>query len=196
MKLLRKVIATLSTVIMVSCLSACGDLAHQQELSNSNVVLENTETAENNKATETTESGDDMFTTDGSIAPISKNENTSEEIAEEETMIMTVSDGTYEVVFQLNDSSASKDLYTQLPIDIEVEDYSINEKIFYPEPLDTSDTPLLESGSVGTLAYFAPWDDVVMYYSRCGAYSGLYVLGEAISGADNISNLSGTIHIK
>lgn len=121
-----------------------------------------------------------------------KNTNSS---TTEGTMQMTVSDGTHEVIFQLNDSNASKSLYAQLPLEIAVENYGGNEKIFYPQPLDTSNTPLLQSGSVGTLAYFAPWDDVVMYYSECGAYSGLYVLGEAVSGAEYISQLSGTLHL-
>ena len=46
---------------------------------------------------------------------------------------------------------------------IEVEDYSTNEKIFYPpQALDTTDAPLAEGGA-GVLAYYAPWGDVVMF---------------------------------
>ena len=35
-------------------------------------------------------------------------------------------------VFELNESLAARDLYAQLPLSIKVEDYSDNEKIFYP----------------------------------------------------------------
>ncbi|WRK55972.1 cyclophilin-like fold protein [Coprobacillaceae bacterium CR2/5/TPMF4] len=53
--------------------------------------------------------------------------------------------------------------------------------MFYPsKSLATKNTPLLSSGQEGTLGYFSPWKNVVMYYDRCGSYNGLYVLGEAI----------------
>lgn len=115
---------------------------------------------------------------------------------ESDIMQIKVSNGTYEIIFQLNDSGASKSLYAQLPMDIAVENYGGNEKIFYPEPLNTENTPLLESGSLGTLAYFAPWADVIMYYGECGSYSGLYLLGEAISGAEDIPKLTGILHLE
>lgn len=99
------------------------------------------------------------------------------------------------VVFQLNDSSAAKALYEQLPLSIQVENYSNNEKIFYPpDELDTSDAPPAE-GPSGTLAYYAPWGDVVLFYGECGGASGLYELGEAVSGADQIETLSGVIKV-
>ena len=60
------------------------------------------------------------------------------------------------VVFELNDSQAARGLYEQLPMTVAVENFSNNEKIFYPpEELDTSDAPLAEGGA-GTLAYYEP----------------------------------------
>ena len=42
-------------------------------------------------------------------------------------------------VYELNNSQAAAELYDQLPLTLEVEDYSTNEKIFYPpEALDTT----------------------------------------------------------
>ena len=35
-----------------------------------------------------------------------------------------------------------------------------------------------------------------MYYGPASRYSGLYILGKAIEGADNIRNLSGTIRVE
>lgn len=99
------------------------------------------------------------------------------------------------IIFQLNDSTAASSLYDQLPMTINVKDYSDDEKIFYPDKkLDTSKTPMAK-GPIGTLAYYEPWGDVVMYYDDCDGASGLYALGEAISGIDQISQLSGTIEI-
>ena len=114
---------------------------------------------------------------------------------EEHDMRVKVSDGTNEVVFMLNDSSAAKSLYNQLPITTEIDNYSSNEKIFYP-PEELDDTDVIESdGPLGTLAYFSSWGNVVMYYSECGKYPGLYILGGAIEGEDNIEKLSGTIEV-
>lgn len=106
-----------------------------------------------------------------------------------------ITDGNHEVTFRLNNGSAAKSLYEQLPLTVEVENYGHNEKIFYPpKKLDTSDV-IEGDGPAGTLAYFSPWGDIVIYYSPFGAYSGLYLLGEADEGAENIENLIGTITI-
>ncbi|WP_434693794.1 cyclophilin-like fold protein [Hungatella sp. SB206] len=99
------------------------------------------------------------------------------------------------IVYGLNDSQAAKDLYAQLPLTIEVEDYSTNEKIFYPsEKLDASDAPVADEGK-GTLAYYAPWGDVVMFYDHFGKSSNLYELGMVISGEEFIEALSGSVEI-
>ena len=99
-------------------------------------------------------------------------------------------------VFELNNSPAARDLYAQLPLSITVENYSNNEKIFYPpKKLNTSDTPKADA-RVGTLAYYAPWGDVVMFYLDFGSAAGLYELGHAISGSEYIRGMSGTIQIE
>ncbi|MEJ2279945.1 MAG: cyclophilin-like fold protein [Candidatus Lokiarchaeota archaeon] len=99
-------------------------------------------------------------------------------------------------VFELNNSQAAKDFYEQLPLTITIENYGNNEKIFYPpKKLHTADTPLANA-KFGTLAYYAPWGDVVMFYDSFGSASGLYDLGNVISGGEHIKNMSGTIQIK
>ncbi|ACS81611.1 cyclophilin-like fold protein [Maridesulfovibrio salexigens] len=113
------------------------------------------------------------------------------------SMQITVIANGHEIVFELNDSQASKDLYAQLPMRISVDNYGSNEKIFYPaKKLGTSNTPLVKSATVGTLAYYAPWGDVVMFYGSFGSASGLYELGKAIQGSEHIRKLSGTIKIE
>lgn len=101
-----------------------------------------------------------------------------------------------EIVFQLNDSSGANDFYQQLPLSIVVEDYAGSEKIFYPpEELDVSDTPMAQ-GPAGTLAYYAPWGNVAIFYGECGEYEGLYQLGEAVSGVEYIAEMTGEIQIE
>ncbi|MCG3665300.1 hypothetical protein L5F09_06045 [Aliarcobacter butzleri] len=99
-------------------------------------------------------------------------------------------------VYELNNSSASKELYAQLPLNIKVENYSNDEKIFYPpNKLTTSNTSLAKNDKAGTLAYYAPWGDVVMFYKDFRRSSGLYELGKVLWGAEYIESMSGTITI-
>ena len=99
-------------------------------------------------------------------------------------------------VFELNNSPAARDLYAQLPLSITVENYGNNEKIFYPpKKLNTNDTPRADARA-GTLAYYAPWGDVVMFYGSFGSAKGLYELGHAVSGSEYIQRMSGTIRIE
>ena len=119
---------------------------------------------------------------------------------EEETVTsarnMTVICGDAVVTYELNDSPAADALLGQLPLTLEVDDFSDNEKIFYPpEELDVTDAPLAESGEAGTLAYYAPWGDVVMFYGPFSPNGALYELGWVVDGEERISELSGTIEV-
>ena len=101
-----------------------------------------------------------------------------------------------QAVYELNHSPAAQSLLAQLPLTIQVEDYSTNEKIFYPEEgLDTSDTPLARAGA-GTLAYYEPWGDVVFFYGDYSENPGLLELGQIVSGGDLVGAMSGTITIE
>lgn len=125
-------------------------------------------------------------------------ETTSIEMEESnvETNQISVTCGDTQVVYALNDSPAAQSLLSQLPLTVAVEDFSTNEKVFYPpQELDTSDTPLAEGGA-GTLAYYAPWGDVVLFYDSFSANGSLFELGEAVSGAENIGQMSGTITVE
>lgn len=99
-------------------------------------------------------------------------------------------------VFELNNSQAAKDLYAQLPMSVKVENYSDNEKIFYPsKKLNTTNTPKANA-KTGTLAYYAPWGDVVMFYGDFGSAAGLYELGHAVAGSEYIKEMAGTLRIE
>lgn len=58
-----------------------------------------------------------------------------------------------------------------------------------------TDAPLAETGAAGTLAYYAPWGDVVMFYGPFSPNGALYELGRAVDGVDAIARLSGEIEI-
>ena len=108
--------------------------------------------------------------------------------------LRTTNNQTIEI--ELNNSPAANDLYNQLPLSIDLEDYSTNEKIFYPpNKLNTESTPKA-TPKIGTLAYYEPWGDVVIFYDDFRANNDLYELGHVISGGDIVSELSGTVTIE
>ena len=107
-----------------------------------------------------------------------------------------VTDGTHSVTFELNETSAAQSLYGMLPITREVQNYSTNEKIFYPETAISYGSDCIEDDCpAGTLALFSPWGNVVMYYGAASKYTGLYVLGHAVEGEDQICELTGNITV-
>ena len=122
--------------------------------------------------------------------PVSGGESGEEETA---PMKISISDGTHTVVYQLNDSGPAKSLYAMLPIECPVENYGSNEKIFYPESEVDPSGGIEGGGEAGGLALFSPWGNVVMYYGSFSAYPGLYLLGEAVLGAEQVKDLAGTI---
>ena len=100
----------------------------------------------------------------------------------------------HEVVCTLNSSRAARDLLTQLPLSLDISDYAGKEKNFSPPAkLDTSGASLA-AGSKGSLAYFAPWNNVVLFYRDGGPFSGLYELGECRDAAA-IEKLRGRVTI-
>ncbi len=99
------------------------------------------------------------------------------------------------LTLHLNDSRASKDLYDQLPLTVEVQDYSTNEKIFYPpKKLNTENTPMA-APRAGMVAYYAPWGDVVLFYDGSGG-EALHELGRVEEEPGQIAALSGKIHLE
>lgn len=118
------------------------------------------------------------------------------ELKQEKKLRIRVRAGEEEIVFELNDSIAAKSLYEQLPLIADMENFGDNEKIFYPaEKLDITDTPHANSGA-GTLAYYAPWGNVVLFFGDYSPNGQLYELGTAVSGSDEIGGLSGTLEVE
>lgn len=113
-----------------------------------------------------------------------------------ENMKISVSDGKNKIVYELNASGQSKSLYSQLPIKVQIENYSTNEKIFYPKEKIPLKNGIEGSGDSGTLAYFSPWGNIVLFYGKFSEYPGLFILGKAVSGAENIKNLSGIVSVE
>lgn len=171
------IVFALTLIIMTGCSKETDNMALQGEVSSSPITtLDITEAS--------------------SALPPSEDSSQPEEKTVSEPVIQ-ISHGKNVVTFQLNDSKAAKELYEQLPLSLAVQNYSNNEKIFYPpEALDTNNA-IEASGQEGSLAYYELWGNVVMFYRPfTPSPSGrLYELGKAVSDSEHIQNLSGTIEI-
>ena len=106
------------------------------------------------------------------------------------------SDGTYRTVFELNGTPASESLVGMLPFSAEVKDYGSNEKIFDPPGALSEAVGLERDCPAGSIAYFSPWGNVALYSGSAPAYPGLYYMGYASEGADQIGSLSGTVRFR
>lgn len=128
--------------------------------------------------------------------PADATDESDEEVGTVGELLMTVTCGEAVVTYELNDSPAASALLAQLPLTLEVDDFSDNEKVFYPpEGLDVTNAPLAETGEAGTLAYYEPWGDVVMFYGPFSPNGALFELGRAVAGEDAVAGLSGTIEV-
>lgn len=78
----------------------------------------------------------------------------------------------------LDDSATSRDFISLLPMTIELADYAATEKIAYlPRKLATAGAPAGADPSVGDIAYYEPWGNLVIYYKDFGYSNGLIKLG-------------------
>lgn len=111
------------------------------------------------------------------------------------TMRISIKSADVEIIYKLNGSQAAKELYGQLPLTTEVEPFSNNEMTFYPPKKLSTEDASLSGGEAGSLSYYVPWGDVVMFYAPCSPNSNLYELGTVVSGKEDISKLTGNITI-
>ena len=85
----------------------------------------------------------------------------------------------------LDDNVASRDFASLLPLALTLTDYAATEKISdLPRRLPTEGTPPGSEPAVGTLAYYAPWGNLALFYRDAGYANGLVRLGTITSGMD------------
>ena len=101
------------------------------------------------------------------------------------------------IIVDMDDNPTSKDLLSMLPLTLTFKDYSGSEKISYPpRKLSTQGAPAGSDPSVGDLALFAPWGDIVLYYGDAGYYDGIIKMGHVESGIERLANMKGDFSVK
>ncbi len=109
-------------------------------------------------------------------------------------MKIKITVGDKKLTATLENNETAKDLVSQFPLTVTMEDYASTEKIFYPDPkLSTAGAPSGYKPSVGDITYYAPWGDIAIFYKNFGFASGLINLGK-IDG--DMSALTGSKNVK
>ncbi len=183
---------------MLLCLAGALAGCQRQKADTGNVsVTEVTETESRFETDGETEDMESYFEVTAETENIDETKRSGTQMAETDSsarMIQIKANGNV-ITFALNDSTAARELYEQLPMTVENEDFSNNEKTFYPpEKLDVTNAPSTD-GSVGTLAYYEPWGDVVLFYGSYNPNGSLYELGKVVSGGEMIGEISGEMEI-
>lgn len=84
----------------------------------------------------------------------------------------------------LEDNPSARDLFSMLPLDLSIEDYSTNEKIAYlPRKLTEEGSGQFGNEAPGDLCYYAPWGNLAMFYGPYHWSRGLIRLGRLDQGA-------------
>lgn len=95
----------------------------------------------------------------------------------------------------LTDSAATRDLLAQLPATINMRDHGGVEKTGrLPSPLSLDGQPEGTDPDLGDVGYYAPGNDLVLYYGDQSYYPGIVVLGRLEGQAPvQIAELDGSV---
>lgn len=108
---------------------------------------------------------------------------------------ITVGEDTFSA--DLHDSAASRDLLAQLPTTVQMRDHGGVEKTGrLPGPLSLDGQPSGADPDVGDVGYYAPGNDLVLYYGDQSYYDGIVVLGRMEHGASTrLAALPGSVTV-
>lgn len=113
----------------------------------------------------------------------------------EDDMRIRITIGEDRFTATLEDSAAADDLLAQLPVTIDMTDHGGVERTGpLPSPLSLDDQPDGADPDVGDLGYYAPGNDLVLYYGDQSYFPGIVVLGRLdADAAARIARLDGTV---
>jgi hypothetical protein len=114
---------------------------------------------------------------------------------QDDHMRVTITIGEQRFHATLSDSAAARDLLAQLPVTVDMTDHGGVEKTgALPSPLSLDGQPDGADPDVGDLGYYAPGNDLVLYYGDQAYYPGIVILGRLDeTAAQRISAMDGSV---
>jgi hypothetical protein len=114
-----------------------------------------------------------------------------------DTMEIGITIGDQHFTATVDDSAAAHDLLAQLPVTVDMVDHGGVEKTGpLPEQLSLDGQPEGADPEVGDLGYYAPGNNLVLYYGDQSYFTGIVVLGRLDGdAAERIAALDGAITV-
>ena len=95
----------------------------------------------------------------------------------------------------LIDSKTTQDFISLLPLSLILKDYAGTEKISdLPKRLSTEGAPSRSDPSIGDITYYAPWENLAIFYKNFGYSRGLVILGKIDSDIEAL-NVPGSVRV-
>jgi hypothetical protein len=83
----------------------------------------------------------------------------------------------------LEDNPSARDFASMLPLDLQIDDYSTNEKVAYlPRKLTIHGSGRFGNEAPGDLCYYVPWGNLAFFHAGYRYSSGLIRLGRLDAG--------------
>jgi hypothetical protein len=98
----------------------------------------------------------------------------------------------------LDDSAAARDLAAQLPLTVQLQDHASVEKTGpLPSPLSLEGQPPGADPAIGDIGYYAPFNNLVLYYGNQSYHDGIVVLGRLHGdAAQRIAAIDGSFEVQ
>jgi hypothetical protein len=105
--------------------------------------------------------------------------------------------GDVELVATLRDTAAARDLLAQLPLTLSMRDHGRVEKTgSLPRALSLADEPAGADPDVADLGYYAPSNDLVLYYGDQSYYDGIVILGRLEGDVAALAQIDGRLDVQ
>jgi hypothetical protein len=105
--------------------------------------------------------------------------------------------GDVDLVATLRDTEAARDLLAQLPLTLTMRDHGGVEKTGpLPERLSVADEPDGVDPDVADLGYYAPSNDLVLYYGNQSYYDGIVILGRLEGDVRGLKALNDDLDVR
>jgi hypothetical protein len=123
---------------------------------------------------------------------------TATEIAEDEAdpgqegvhrVNIRIAIGSMNMVATLKDNPTALDFFSLLPLTLTLRDFSVAEKVSgtLPKRLSEEGSPATDAGTMGDIAYYAPWGNIAFYRGNGPNASGVIKIARITSGVKALS---------
>jgi hypothetical protein len=141
------------------------------------------------------DTGDDSPSTSSRPSDVPTDDTTDDTTHDGTDMQIRITIGDQRFTATLDDSPAADDLLAQLPVTVDMVDHGGVEKTGpLPGPLSLDGQADGADPDVGDLGYYAPGNDLVLYYGDQSYFPGIVVLGRLDGDApEHIAALTGSV---